>query len=130
MPHLKGLVVVRVAVAVILGIHGVYRALAGGVAPFGEFLSSRGFPLGTGLAWAITLFEIAACVPLALGRGLRVVAPGYALILVCGIALVHGPNGWFVVGAGRNGIEFSVLLLACLAAVLLESESRPSGPAS
>ena len=27
--------------------------------------------------------------------------------------------GWFVVGLGRNGMEYSVLIIACLVAVLL-----------
>ena len=29
----------------------------------------------------------------------------------------HFPEGWFVVGAGRNGMEYSVLLIAVLAAL-------------
>ena len=36
---------------------------------------------------------------------------GYAVILIGGIIMVHGKAGWFVVGAGRNGVEFSVSLL-------------------
>ena len=32
---------------------------------------------------------------------------------------ICAPNGWFVVGAGRNGMEYSVLIVACLAAVFL-----------
>jgi len=31
--------------------------------------------------------------------------------------LVHYPDGWFVVGAGRNGMEYSMMLLAGLIAV-------------
>jgi putative oxidoreductase len=27
------------------------------------------------------------------------------------------PHGWFVVGLGRNGMEYSVLLIVCLLAV-------------
>ena len=33
-----------------------------------------------------------------------------------GIVLVHAPSGWFVVGGGRNGMEYSVLLIAVLLA--------------
>jgi hypothetical protein len=40
--------------------------------------------------------------------------------------LVHAPNGWFVVGARRNGVEFSVLLMACLVAVALPHLPRTS----
>ena len=32
--------------------------------------------------------------------------------LVMGILLVHREAGWFVVGLGRNGMEYSVLLIA------------------
>ena len=36
------------------------------------------------------------------------------------IVLVHAPAGWFVVGLGRNGAEYSVLLIACLLCVGLQ----------
>ena len=38
-------------------------------------------------------------------------------IYAVGLVMVHAPNGWFVVGAGRNGVEFSVLLIATLLCV-------------
>jgi hypothetical protein len=38
----------------------------------------------------------------------------YAAIYAAGIALVHAPEGWFVVGLGRNGMEYSVLLISSL----------------
>ena len=39
--------------------------------------------------------------------------------------MVHASEGWWVVGAGRNGMEFSVLLIACLAATIqAELEAR------
>lgn len=51
-------------------------------------------------------------------------APSFALILLGGIVLVHGHEGWFVVGGGRNGVEYSVLLLVCLVA-LYGAHPRP-----
>ena len=45
----------------------------------------------------------------------------YALQIATGIALVHAPAGWFVVGLGRNGVEYSVLILFCLAALFVLS---------
>jgi len=36
---------VRIAVAVLLEIHGAYRLASGGVAPFGDWLASLGLPL-------------------------------------------------------------------------------------
>ena len=111
----RSIVFLRVAVAVLLGIHGFYRALSGGVTGFGGFLSSVSIPLGSVLAWAITGFEMTASFLLAAGRMVRFIVPCFALILLGGILLVHGREGWFVVGGGRNGVEYSVLLLVCLA---------------
>jgi putative oxidoreductase len=111
------IVIVRVAVAILLGIHGFTRALGGGVVPFGAYLAETGFPLATALAAAITGFEMVGSILLALGRYVRFVTPGFMIILLSGIALVHGREGWFVVGGGRNGVEYSVLLIACLAAL-------------
>ena len=48
---------------------------------------------------------------------MRVVALLFVAQLAFGIELVHAPDGWFVVGGGRNGMEFSVLLIAVFAAV-------------
>ena len=41
----------------------------------------------------------------------------FAAIYIAGVVLVHAREGWFVVGAGRNGVEYSVLLIACLPAI-------------
>jgi putative oxidoreductase len=122
----RSLALVRIVVAILLGIHGWTRAAIGGVAPFGEYLQAAGFPLGISLAWAITTYEIVASACLALGRFVAPVCAGFLLILLSGIILVHAPNGWFVVGAGRNGVEFSVLLIACLVAVALPHLPRTS----
>ncbi|AEI50761.1 hypothetical protein [Runella slithyformis] len=35
-------------------------------------------------------------------------------ILVMGIVLIHFKEGWFVVGGGRNGVEFHFLLIVVL----------------
>jgi putative oxidoreductase len=106
--------VLRVVVAILLFIHGAYRLTSGGVAGFGEFLSGAHFPFGTALAWVITIGEIVGTVALAAGIFVRPLALYYAAELSMGIALVHGREGWFVVGGGRNGAEYSVLLIAVL----------------
>lgn len=31
--------------------------------------------------------------------------------------MVHLPHGWFVVGSGSNGIEYSLLIIASLVAI-------------
>jgi putative oxidoreductase len=97
--------------------HGAARIANGTVDDFGGFLGSRGFPLGFFVAWAITLFELIGSVLLAAGFYAWVIALIFAAQLAAGIALVHWKEGWFVVGAGRNGMEFSVLLIASLLAI-------------
>jgi putative oxidoreductase len=116
--------IVRLGVAVLLGVHGYARAITGGVDGFGGFLESKGFPAGVAIAWAITIFEMAGSILLALGRHVRIVAAGFITILAMGIILVHGPEGWFVVGGGRNGVEYSLLLITCLLALIAGSPRR------
>ena len=98
-------------------IHGVARISAGGVAPFGGFLEAQGLPLGLYIAWAITIFEIVGGLVLATGYFVPVLASVFAVELVIGIILVHAKDGWFVVGLGRNGMEYSVLLIVALVAI-------------
>lgn len=102
----------RLVVAALIFIHGVFRAASGGVAPFGEFLDGQQIPLGTGVAWAITIIEIAGSVTLAMGYLVRPLALYFAAELSAGILLVHRHDGWFVVGGGRNGMEYSILLIS------------------
>ena len=98
-------------------IHGAARIYAGGVAPFGEFLNAQGFPLGFYLAWAITIFEILGALALAAGYYVPALAVIFAAELIIGIVLVHAKEGWFVVGLGRNGMEYSVLLIVSFLAI-------------
>jgi putative oxidoreductase len=110
----RALAALRIVVAVLIFIHGLYRLLAGGVAPFGEFLEAQRFPAGTAIAWWITIAEMVGSTALALGAMVRPVAFYFAAELVMGIVLVHRHDGWFVVGGGRNGMEYSVLLISAL----------------
>ncbi len=125
MTQAQPLTLIRLAVAGIIAAHGWARLLAGGVVPFGGFLGAQGFPFGVFIAWAITVYEIAGSPLLAWGR--RFVAPlalMYAAIYAMGIVLVHAKAGWFVVGLGRNGMEFSVLLITCLVALAWQALGR------
>lgn len=105
------LIFLRIFLAATMVIHGIARIYAGGVAPFGEFLTAQGFPSGFYLAWAITVFEIIGGIALAAGFFVPVLAVIFALHLLAGIILVHAKDGWFVVGLGRNGVEYSILLI-------------------
>jgi putative oxidoreductase len=113
----RALVFLRVVVAVLMLIHGFVRVYYGGVRPFGEFLTSKGLPIGLVIAWSITVFEIIGSVLLGLGRFVIPLACAFMLELLMGIVLVHFKEGWFVVGLGRNGMEYSVLLMAVMGAV-------------
>jgi putative oxidoreductase len=108
---------IRVAVAVLIFIHGATRASIGGVEPFGEWLGSQGFPFGLQQAWAVTIYELTSPLLILARRFVTIACLGHIFILSVGLVLVHAPNGWFVVGAGRNGVEYSVLLIAALIAI-------------
>ena len=110
------LLALRLVIAGLLAAHGWARLIAGGVEPFGGWLDGIGFaPLGFAIAAAVTGYEIIGTVLLALGRWTTWLCIGFCAIYATGLVLVHWPAGWFVVGLGRNGMEYSVLLLACLA---------------
>jgi putative oxidoreductase len=113
----QALTAVRLGLAILLMIHGWARLLAGGVNPFGDWLGSQGIPLGHAIAWGITLYEIAGMVLLALGRWVTPLCLLSMVIYATGAVMVHLPAGWFVVGLGRNGMEYSVLILLCLGAL-------------
>lgn len=120
--------VLRVVLGLLLGTHGVYRALSGGVEPFGSFLTASGLPLGLLIAWLVTVFEAFGSLLLVGGRFLSFVIPGFVLILGTGIVMVHAREGWFVVGGGRNGTEYSVLLIVALLVVLFSSRRSAEQP--
>jgi len=111
------LVFIRIVLAAMMFIHGATRISVGTVGGFGEFLGSQGIPLGFYVAWAITLFELVGSVLLAAGFYAWIIALMFAAQLAVGIALVHYKEGWFVVGHGRNGMEFSAVLIASLLAI-------------
>lgn len=119
-----GIKVLRYTLAILLGIHGVTRVVIGGVNGFGEFLLSQGIPAGVAIAWAITIFELLGSVALLIRRWVLPVAALFIVELAVGIKMVHLQEGWFVVGAGRNGMEYSVLLILGLVSVLVSTKKR------
>ena len=108
------LALLRVGVAGMLVAHGVIRVLKGGVEPFGLFLTQQSIPFGLVVAWVLTAVEIGGGLLLAAGRFVGPLCLWFTIELAAGIWLVHAREGWFVVGAGRNGMEFSALLILCL----------------
>lgn len=114
----------RVLLSGLIAAHGWARFFVGGVAPFGEWLRTQGIPGGLAVASAITLCEIVGTPLFLLGLGVFPLSLLYALLYTVGLVLVHAPAGWFVVGLGRNGAEYSVLLITCLVLVGLQHRTR------
>lgn len=108
---------IRFAAAGNLLIHGITRLSGGGVSPFDSWLSGLGFPPYT--AWLITAFEIVASIMIMVGKWVAPLCIVFMLELGMGIFLLHRYEGWFVVGGGRNGMEYSVLLIVCFAATAM-----------
>lgn len=109
----------RIGLAVLIFIHGAFRASHWDpyVTGFGEWLGTQGFPEGFYWAAAVTIYELIAPIFIIARRFVTFACLGHIVIIALGAYLVHLPDGWFVVGAGRNGVEYSVLLLIGLAAV-------------
>lgn len=110
----RALVALRIGVATLLFIHGAYRIYDNGPPGFGEWLGSQGLPFGLAIAWTVTIMEVVGTVVMALGKFVPYLAVYFSAVLTAGIILVHGKEGWFVVGGGRNGMEYSVLLILAL----------------
>lgn len=106
----------RLAVAIILLMHSIPGMFNNGINDFGRFyLNETGFaPFGIPLAWAIKLSHVAAAVCFLLNKYVKPAAIITILILITGIIMVHFKEGWFVVGGGRNGVEFNFLLIIVL----------------
>lgn len=111
LPAESSVLVLRIGLCALVFIHGVWRATQGGVAPFGDWLSGQGLPFGAAIAIGVTGYELLAAPLLAVGVLRPALATGFAAIYAAGMILVHAPFGWFVVGAGRNGMEYSALLI-------------------
>lgn len=112
--HQRAWTLLRMLLAGLIAAHGLARFGYDGVRPFGQWLSSQGWPAGLVIAGGITALEIVGPLLLVLGRWVRPLCGLLAAIYAMGIVLVHAKAGWFVVGLGRNGSEYSVLLIACL----------------
>ncbi len=108
--------ILRLAVAIILLAHSIPGLFNNGINDFGNlYLNQVGFsPFGLYLAWAIKLSHIVCAVLLVIDRYIRLACIITLFILIMGIIMVHYKEGWFVVGGGRNGIEFNFLLICVL----------------
>lgn len=103
----------RIAVSLLFMIHGLARILRNTVDEFGDFLDEQGFPAGIFVAWTITFFEIIGSLLMMSGYFVSWISLLFIVELATGIILVHAGNGWFAVGGGVNGMEYSILLIEC-----------------
>ncbi|MEI9809659.1 MAG: DoxX family protein [Bacteroidota bacterium] len=115
-------VLLRIVVSGLLMAHGVIRMIVATISGFGEFLNSKGFVIGVGIAWFLTIFEIAGGLVMAAGFFVKWIAAVFIIELIMGIILVHATNGWFVVGYQSGGVEYSVLLIFSL--LLIAASAR------
>jgi putative oxidoreductase len=117
----EGMAIVRISIAIVLlthGLHGLYYYE--GLSNFGSFLDSLGFPFGTFMAWMVVLSQTVCSFLMIFKRFVFLSCIVNILILAVGTWTVHASHGWYVVGAGTSGMEFSVLLIVCLVGVLYE----------
>jgi putative oxidoreductase len=113
--------IMRFAVSIIFlshSLHGIFTKTD--VNDFGNFfLNKIGFaPFGVFIAWAVVISQVITSLFLMLNKYTKIACIINILILLVGIVTVHFQEGWFVVGGGRNGMEFSFLLICVLLAIL------------
>ncbi len=103
----------RIALAIVLLSHGLPGMFNGGVNAFGNlFLNQIGFaPFGLLIAWAVKISHVICAILLIFNKYIKPASMITIFILVMGIILVHFKEGWFVVGGGRNGVEYNLLLI-------------------
>jgi putative oxidoreductase len=116
--------VLRLVLCAIIFTHGSHRLMEGSIPILGQILGQIGFPAGLVLAHLVNLAETGGTVLLALRMGVVPVCSVLCLIYATGIALFHGRAGFFVVGPGHDGWEYSALLIACFAVVAWDHRRR------
>ncbi len=115
----------RFPVIIILVVHSISGMFDNGINDFGNlYLNQIGFsPIGVPLAWAIKLSHVVCAICLIIDKFVKPASWVTIFVLLMGIVLVHFKEGWFVVGGGRNGVEFNFLLIFVLLAIIFQSPS-------
>ena len=112
--------ILRITIAIILLSHSVLGMFDGGINDFGNlYLNNVGFaPYGVAIAWLIKLLHVVCAVLLIMNKYIRLACFATIFILIMGIIMVHFKEGWFVVGGGRNGMEYNFVLICVLTAII------------
>lgn len=112
-----GLTILRVVLGVIFIAHGLPK-LTGGIEGTVEFFGAIGVPAPLVAAWFIALLETLGGLTLLIGFFVTPASLLLAAHMLAGIVLVHAPNGFYVIGPGQGGVEFNLLLIASLLAMV------------
>lgn len=109
------------AMAVILFAHSIPVIIDGSINDFGkQYLDEVGFaPFGIYLAWLIKGSHVISAVLFLINRYVHIAAYVTIFILMMGIVMIHYEEGWFVVGNGRNGMEFNFLMIIVLCSMII-----------
>src|SRR5579872_1282384 len=108
----------RFALAVVMVMHGVPSFIDMSVLDFGAGLEEDFGFMGIPIAIAVKATHVVTIFALLLNKYLKPLAVMNIIVFIAGIIMIHGANGWYVVGGGRNGIEFNFLLIFCFATFL------------
>ena len=111
----------RIALAVILSVHSIPGMFDGGINAFGNhYLNNIGFsPIGVPLAWLIKISHLLAAILFLINRKVICASIITLPVMIMGIVLIHFHEGWFVVGGGRNGMEFNFLIIFVVIQVMI-----------
>ncbi len=130
MKILNSTFLLRFAIAIILLAHSVPGMFDNGINDFGNlYLNQIGFaPLGVPIAWSIKLSHLVAAFCLLFEKYVKWACIVTILVLMAGIVLVHFKEGWYVVGGGRNGVEFNFLLIFALLTIMFPKGLKSDHP--
>ena len=119
----------RFGVATIFLSHSLHGIFTGNdINDFGNlFLNKIGFsPFGVFIAWGVVISQIITSLLLIANKLVKISCIVNIVILVFGIITVHFAEGWYVVGAGRNGMEFSFILIIALITIIISDKKTDS----
>lgn len=117
----------RLGVATIFLSHSLHGIFTGNdVNDFGNlFLNKIGFaPFGVFIAWSVVISQIVTSLLLIANKVVKISCVVNIIILIFGIITVHFEEGWYVVGAGRNGMEFSFILVLTLFTIFISDKTN------
>jgi putative oxidoreductase len=117
----EALSVARVGPAAMILAHALYPFVLwdlAGMRDFGQEMEHIGFPFGGVLVWCIVTTQALSSFALLAKRFVVPACLGHLVVLGNGLWIAHAGR-WFVVGPGRDGMEYSVLYIACFTGVLV-----------